>query len=819
MATISPNNLPTHPQLSPQISIKNPPFDEPQQSLKTRSIRTRLSELCKNGQLHIARQLFDEMPEPNTVLYNTIIIGFICNNLPFDALLLYAQMRSTPSMKFDSYTYSSALKACAETRLLRVGKAVHCHVIRSGINASRIVYNSLLNMYSACCGSNVGEVDFVSRVFGTLKKRDVVAWNTMISWLVKKERFHEAVWHFRLMMRMGIKPTPVSFVNVFPAVSRSRDFEFANVLFGMLVKFGGEFVDDLFVVSSAIVMYSEMGCVDLARKVFDTSLNKNVEVWNSMIGGYMLNNCYIEALDLFVEALSLENLLLDDVSYISALTTVSQLQDVVFGQQMHALVIKNSNALSVTVINSLIAMYSRCNCIQEGFRVFDGMFKRDVVSWNTIITALVQNGMNEEGLMLVCEMQKQGFSVDTVTVTAILSAASNLRNEGIGKQTHSYLLRHQIEFEGMESYLIDMYSKTGLIKQARVLFEKSDSLYRDQATWNAAISGYVQNGLIEAAFAIFRQMSERNALPNAVTIASVLPACSQVGSVTLGKQLHAFAIRQSLDENVFVGTALVDMYSKLGALASGENVFSRMPTKTVVTYTSMIMAYGQHGMGDIALSLFDEMQTLGFKPDAVTFVAVLSACSYAGLVDEGIQILESMEDKYGITPLNEHYACVVDMLGRDGRLTEAFELSKSLGEDGTTIQAWGALLSACKTHREYELAKFVANKLVYMESSFNKSGYHVLLSNVYADEGKWELADRVRNDMRDKKEVGCSWIEISGSVNYFASKDQKHHDCEVIYEMLEKLVCDMEGASLSTVCRSQTDELFDGDTDLLQICS
>ncbi|KAK9749725.1 hypothetical protein RND81_02G146000 [Saponaria officinalis] len=371
----------------------------------------------------------------------------------------------------------------------------------------------------------------------------------------------------------------------------------------------------------------------------------------------------------------------------------------------------------------------------------------------------------------------------------------------------------------MESYLIDMYSKTGLIKQARVLFEKSDSLYRDQATWNAAISGYVQNGLIEAAFAIFRQMSERNALPNAVTIASVLPACSQVGSVTLGKQLHAFAIRQSLDENVFVGTALVDMYSKLGALASGENVFSRMPTKTVVTYTSMIMAYGQHGMGDIALSLFDEMQTLGFKPDAVTFVAVLSACSYAGLVDEGIQILESMEDKYGITPLNEHYACVVDMLGRDGRLTEAFELSKSLGEDGTTIQAWGALLSACKTHREYELAKFVANKLVYMESSFNKSGYHVLLSNVYADEGKWELADRVRNDMRDKKEVGCSWIEISGSVNYFASKDQKHHDCEVIYEMLEKLVCDMEGASLSTVCRSQTDELFDGDTDLLQICS
>ncbi|KAL9241693.1 hypothetical protein vseg_015773 [Gypsophila vaccaria] len=818
--TYSPKTNPPHFHSSIRNSVENPLSNPPQQSLKTPSIRTRLSDLCKNGQLHIARQLFDEMPEPSTVLYNTIIIGFVCNNLPFDALLLYAKMRGKPAMKFDSYTYSSALKACSETRLLRAGKAVHCHVLRSGINVSRIVYNSLLNMYSTCLGSGgVGEVDLVGRVFGTLKKRDVVAWNTMIAWLVKTERFDEAVRHFRLMLRMGVKPTPVSFVNVFPAVSLSRGrggYEFANVLFGMVVKLGGEFVDDLFVVSSAIVMYSEMGCVELARKIFDAGLNKNVEVWNSMIGGYLLNNCYVEALHLFVDAFSSESLLLDDVTYIYALTTVSQLQEVGFGQQLHALVIKNSNALPVTVVNALIAMYSRCNCIQEGFRVFDGMLERDVVSWNTIITALVQNGMDEEGLMLVYEMQKQGFSVDAVTVTAILSAASNLRNKAIGKQTHSYLIRRQIEFEGMDSYLIDMYSKTGLINQARIVFEENGNLSRDQATWNALISGNVQNGSIEEAFDVFRQMFEKNVLPNAVTIASVLPACSQTGSVALGKQLHGFAIRQSLDQNVFVGTALVDMYSKLGALSFGENVFSRMLTKTVVTYTSMIMAYAQHGMGAVALSLFDKMQTSGFKPDAVTFVAVLSACSYAGLVDDGIQILESMEDEYGIKPSSEHYACVVDMLGRDGRLTEAFELAENLGEDSTSVQAWGSLLSACKTHRQYEMAKIVANKLVDMESSYNKSGYHVLLSNVYADEGKWHLADRVRKDMRDKKEVGCSWIEVSGSVNYFASKDHKHQDREVIYEMLEKLGSDMES---STLCHSQTDQLFNGDTDFLQICS
>lgn len=721
-------------------------------------------------------------------------------------------MRSTPSPKCDSYTYSSVLKACADTRLLRVGKAVHCHVIRSHVNASRIVYNSLLNMYSTCLASSVvsqfSEVDMVRRVFGTMKKKNVVAWNTMISWFVKTERFDEAVRCFRLMMIMGIKPTPVSFVNVFPAVSGVCDHKLANVLYGMLVKFGGEYVDDLFAVSSAVVMLSEIGCLAFARKIFDVCLDKNVEVWNSMIGGYLLNNCYIEALDLFVEALSSEHVLLDNVSYISALTTVSQLQQMHIGQQLHAHVLKNSTTLSVTVLNAVIVMYSRCNHIQEAFKVFEGMAERDVVSWNTMITALVQNGLDDEGLMLVYEMQNRGVVVDEVTVIAILSAASNLRSEVIGKQAHGYLIRKGIGFPGIDSYLIDMYAKSGLIKKAQLLFEESDELSRDQATWNSMVSNNTQNGLIEEAFIIFRQMLKRNMLPNAVTMASILPACSQIGSIVMGKQLHGFAIRHSLDQNVFVGTALVDMYSKLGAIASAENVFALTPTKSPVTYTNMILGYGQHGKGAIALALFKEMQNSGVRPDAVTLIAVLSACSYAGLVDEGLNILESMEKMYGIEPSTEHYACVVDMLGRDGRLMEAFELAEKLGEEGSAIQAWGSLLAACKTHRQYELAKIVAKKLLDMESMNSRSGYHVLISHVYADEGYWELADTVRKEMRERgerKEVGCSWIETSGCVNYFVSKDMKHQECEHIYGTLAMLAANMEDAGYSPLCYGYKD--------------
>ncbi|KAA8526174.1 hypothetical protein F0562_008087 [Nyssa sinensis] len=783
-----------------QHTSPNPPS-------KTRTIRYRLSQLCREGQPQIARQLFDSIPRPTTVIWNTIIIGFICNNMPDEALLFYARLKSSsPGTKCDPYTFSSTLKACAETRQLKTGKAVHCHVLRSHLYPSRIVCNSLLNMYATCLSSTDDETgsvdgdysryDLVRKVFDTMRKRNVVAWNTMISWYVRTKRCVEAVTHFMMMMKMGIRPTVVTFVNVFPAVSRMGDTKNANVLYGLLLKFGSEHANDLFAVSSAIFMYAELACLGAARKVFEQCLDRNIEVWNTMMGGYVQNNCPIEALDLFVKALESEHtVVLDNVTFLAALTAASQLQQLEFAQQLHAYIIKNSFVSSVIVLNAIAVMYSRCNCIEMSFSVFNRMQERDVVSWNTIVSAFVQNGLDDEGLMLVYEMQKQGFMIDSVTITALLSAASNLRNPETGRQTHAYLLRHGIQFEGMESYLIDMYAKSGLIEAAQRLFDKNCTYDRDQATWNAMIAGNTQNGLTELAFIVFKQMLEENVTPNSVTLASILPACNPMGSMALGKQLHGFAIRNSLDQNVFVGSALVDMYSKLGAITCAENVFAKSPEKNSVTFTNMILGYGQHGIGEKALSLFHSMRESGIKPDAITFVAVLSACSYAGLVDEGLQIFESMEREYRIQPSAEHYCCVVDMLGRVGRVVEAYEFAKELGKEGNLLGIWGSLLAACKIYGEFELGKIVANKLLEMESGNSTAGYHVLLSNIYAEEGNWEFVDKVRKMMQEKgltKEIGCSWIDIAGYVNCFASRDRNHPQCDEIYEILGELATKMK---------------------------
>lgn len=387
--------------------------------------------------------------------------------------------------------------------------------------------------------------------------------------------------------------------------------------------------------------------------------------------------------------------------------------------------------------------------------------------------------------MLVKEMQNQGFAVDAVTITAVLSAASNLRDGKLGTQTHAYIVRHGIQFEGMNTYLIDMYAKSGMVQAAESIFYMNCLNSRDQATWNAMISGYTHNGLIEQSLYVFSQMLENNVSPTTVTFSSILPACSQSGSLTLGKVLHGFVIRNFLDDNVFVTSALVDMYSKTGAIHYAERLFKRSPQKNCVTCTNMILGYGQHGMGHKAFTLFNSLKEFGFEPDGVTFLAVLTACNYCGLVTEGLELFETMARDYGFQPVFEHYSCLIGMLGRVGRVIEAYEYVKELSVEYSVQGIWGSLLSACIIHGNFELGKVVANKLLHIDGGNKNTGYHVLLSN------------KVRRGMREEgltREVGCSWIDISGYAHCFVSRDENHPNCSEIYQILGQLTANMKDA-------------------------
>lgn len=603
-------------------------------------------------------------------------------------------------------------------------------------------------------------------------------------------------------MKAGIRPTVVSFINVFPSAAGVEGSDCTDMLYGLLIKYGHEYVNYVFVVSSAILMYSEVSDIRSARQVFDNATEKNIEVWNTMISGYVRNDRYDEALALFVQILESDILVADTVTVLASLMAISQRQDVKLGQQIHTCLIKENPAgLPLVLSNALVVMYSRCGCLQSAFELFHQMPERDIVSWNTMISALVQNGSDFEGLLLVYGMQKQGFAVDSVTVTALLSAASNVGSLRIGKEAHGYLIRHRIQCQGLESYLIDMYAKSGSVETARRLFDGGQSDERDQVTWNAMIAGYMQSGQIEQAISLFRNMLEENLIPNSVTLSTILPACNLVGGIQAGRQIHGFAMRHYLDRNVFVGTALVDMYSKCGGITFAERVFDDMVEKNTITYTTMLSGLGQHGLGERALSLFQAMQESGTKPDTITFVAVISACSYSGLVDEGLAVFESMEE-FGIVATPEHYCCVVDLLGRAGRVEEAYEFVQGLGDGGNFVGIWGSLLAACKVHGKFELGNLVSRRLFEIEGENGAAGYHVLLSNVYAAEGKWENVDRVRKEMRERglrKEPGSSWIKVGDASHRFISRDQKHPENEQIYTMLEELALELKKSGYKPV--------------------
>ncbi|RWW89748.1 hypothetical protein BHE74_00001217 [Ensete ventricosum] len=779
------------------------------------TIRARLSQLCKEGRLDAARRLLSDSlarpaptPTPTpTLLWNTLLIGYVCNSLPHEALRLYALMNSSSSHhhsrhgcpRSDAYTYSSALKACADSRQLRLGKSIHCHLIRRSraTPKSQILNNSLLNMYASALEPETSPTDTIRLLFDRMPKRNVVAWNTLIGWYVRCCRPDRALARFRLMVEVGIRPTPVSFVTVFPAVAATEEGNklYGDVLYGLIVKYGHHYVDDQFVISSAVLMYAQLSDVQSARRIFDQANEKNTQVWNTMIGGYVQNGGHGEALALLVQILESNTVDPDAVTFLSSLMAVSQLQDLGLGKQIHAYLIKENGSLLLPLVlcNALIVMYSRCGKVHVALELFRRMPQRDVVSWNTMVSAFVQNGLNLEGVSLVYEMQKDGVSVDAVTAAALLSAASNLGDIMMGRETHGYLLRHGVKLDGIGSYLIDMYAKSGSVEMARRLFDGEQAEERDTVTWNAMIAGYTQSGQTELATAVLRKMLKECRTPNAVTLASILPACSPVGGIRAGREVHGFAVRGYVDENVFVGTALIDMYSRCGQISCAERMFDGMVEKNTVTYTTMLSGFGQHGLGEKALTLFSSMREAGVRPDGITFVALISGCSSSGLVDEGVAVYESMEEEYGVVATPEHHCCVVDLLGRAGRVEEAYELAKGLGDDGNYAGIWGTLLAACRVHRKLELGESVADRL--FEIGKESAGYHVLLSNVYAAERNWDNVDRVRREMRERglrKEPGSSWIQVGDWSHRFMSRDQTHPENDYIVAMLRGLALEMK---------------------------
>eukprot|EP01018_Ginkgo_biloba_P019534 Gb_23934 [translate_table: standard] len=540
-----------------------------------------------------------------------------------------------------------------------------------------------------------------------------------------------------------------------------------------------------------VTMYAMSGSMADARLLFDKICPRNVPLWNAMIRAYAWNGPFEEALELYYQ-MKLTGIQPNKFTFpfvLKACASLSALQD---GMGIHDDIIRDGFESDHFVGNSLVAMYAKCGSIETARQVFDKMLVRDLISWNAMIAGYAQNGHAKEAWTLLKEMQRQGIKPDLITVVSILPVCSLVYGLQQGKGFHTYLIRSGFESSVFASNaLVDMYAKCGSTEIARQLFDKMYK--RDVISWNAMIAGYAQNGHWNEALILLSQMQLQNVKPNLVTMASILSACAHLSALQQGKEIHGYIIRSETISDV-VGNALIDMYAKCGSIEIARQLFDKMSKGNVVSWNAMIAGYGMHGHSENALSLFSQMQQKGMKPDHITFVSVLSACSYACLLDEGIRCFNSMSQDYCITPMVEHYACMVDLLGRSGLLDEAHNLIKNmpLKPNGAV---WGALLGACRIHGNIVLGEHAAEHLFELEPE--NSGCYVLLSHIYAEAGRWDGVAKVRKIMKDrrvKKSPGCSWIEINNRVHTFFMGDKLHPQSEKIDAMLATLAAQMKEA-------------------------
>lgn len=370
-------------------------------------------------------------------------------------------------------------------------------------------------------------------------------------------------------------------------------------------------------------------------------------------------------------------------------------------------------------------------------------------------------------ISLLQDMYHHEINPNSYTFCTAINACSRLARFNLGQQIHA-----QVEIHGLKSdtvicsSLIDMYGKSDGVLHARKIFDQMKD--RNIISWSTMISIYSQNAQGYEAITLFGKFL-RVGVPNQFILSSVVNACASVGRLGLGRSMHCKIIRHGHESNDFISSALIDMYTKCGCFESSKNVFDRIEYRTIVPYTSMIVAAAKYGLARYALDLFDEMLSEGTTPNGVTLLGVLHACSHAGLVDMGLRLLHSMKNEHGVNPSAKHYTCAVDMLGRAGRLEEAYELSKEVHVEGADkLMLWSALLSACRTHKRLDMAAEAMDQLAEFDQDI--AGPLVLMSNTYVSAGKWKNAAKVWSKMRRKgiyKDPGCSWVEIKNIVHVF----------------------------------------------------
>ncbi|CAK7342724.1 unnamed protein product [Dovyalis caffra] len=623
-------------------------------------------------------------------------------------------------------------------------------------------------------------------VFNTLQEEpNTVMWNLIIKSYVDSGLSSEALLLYKRMRELDVKVDSFTFPLINRAVlSLKSDLVFGEMVHCVAMKLGFGF--DMYFCNTMIEVYTKSGWLSYALKLFEEMSQRDLVSWTSMISGFVFEGNVVGAFGFFNKMrLAMEP---NSVTLIVMFQGCCGYEGLIEGRQLHGYVIKNGFLVDGSVQNTISRMYTKFDCLEEVETLFSGIGKRDVVSWNALINFHSLRGDIGKIAGSFNQMQAE-VKLNSETLTLITSVLARRGNLMDGEKLHAFSIKFGLCDDILLTSFMNLYAKCGELRNSVQLFREIPC--RSDITWNAMMSGFIQNGCYIEAIELFRQMLDSGPKPGFEILGSLVDACMHLGALHLGKGIHGYLMRNLFyipeEDNMHLGTSILNMYIRCGNISPARECFDRMLVKDIVTWTSMIEGYGIHGLGVEAVKLFDKMLEERIKPNSVTFLSLLSGCSHSGLVSKGCEVFFSMKWRFGIEPELDHYNCMVDLLGRSGRLKEALAIIIKM-EVFADNRIWGTLLAASRMHADEKVGNFAAQRAMELEP--DDVGYCTLLSNVQASTGKWSEVEELRRDMHEKdvkKAPGWSYIEEKGRNYYFVSGDKSHKKVEEIYEVLGQL--------------------------------
>ncbi|KAK1403543.1 Pentatricopeptide repeat-containing protein [Heracleum sosnowskyi] len=722
-----------------------------------------------------ANHLFDEIPHPDNISIHRSMLTEIGKNCHSGALDIFKKQLHLGLFNIDEVAIAIALKACRGD--LKFGCQIHGFAVTYGFFGYLTVSNALMSLY---CKS--GEFKKALSIFEDLDSPDVVSLNTILSGFQDVE---DALSFACKINSSGVKFDAVTYTTVLSRCAHNEEFCFGSQLHSLVLKCGME--GEIYIGNALITLYTKWGKMVEADKLFKYMPKKDLVSWNAMLSGYSQEGNYdVEAIGAFVQMVR-EGMKLDHVSFTSVLSSCGNEINLKLGRQVHGLTIKRGFEMHVSLCNVLISMYSKCEVIKDAQMVFWSMTDRNVISWTTMIS------INKEiAVSLFNEMRLDGVYPNEVTFVGLINAITTNDMVSEGKMVHGFCMKTSFVSKlNVANSFITMYARFKALEDSKKVFDELEC--REIVSWNALISGYDHSGMYQEAVQTF-SLARVHLQPNHYSFGSVLSAIGASESISIrhGEMCHSCLMKLGLNKDPIVLNALLDMYAKRGHLLESLKIFKEIPERSQIAWTAIISAYARHGDYESVMNLFKEMEREHVRPDSLTFLSVLTVCGRKGMVDKGRELFESMVSVYSIEPSHEHYSCMVDMLGRAGRLDEAEELVKQI-PGGPGLSVFQSLLGSCRVHGNVELGQWAADTVMQIEPQ--ESGSYVLMSNLYAEKGDWEKAAMIRKMMRNrgvKKEIGFSWADVgdtAGSLHLhgFSSDDKSHKQWEEIYRMAECL--------------------------------